>query len=331
MNKTKTKNLNNFNSIRTLKFDNEYVSNIIILNDKRLCSCSNVGKLIIYNNNNYNPDIIIDKNSLNFIGSNSYHTQLSNNNIVICSNDYLKGMIKIVKILQDNKYTTIQEIFLENYAVNKVLEFNGDKLITCCSEIKIWEKENNNYICSNTITISDDDIINILKINDKELVSCEEKHIKFLNIKNNFQLITHFEFEEKELFESRPTFTCSPNSMCLKDNYLFVGGRFYLSVLCFNIKNHQLIFCDEVKIFDIGYCIDNVNSIILLKNGNILVGCHEIESSRDYLIECKLENNEVIKANPKLGEHFSTILGMVELDNGIIISCSEDKTIKFWE
>ena len=48
-------------------------------------------------------------------------------------------------------------------------------------------------------------------------------------------------------------------------------------------------------------------------------------------MECKLENNEVVKANPKIGEHFSTILGMVELDNRIIISCSEDKTIKFWE
>ena len=48
-------------------------------------------------------------------------------------------------------------------------------------------------------------------------------------------------------------------------------------------------------------------------------------------IECKLENNEVVKANPKIGKHFSTILRMVELDNGIIISCSEYKTIKFWE
>ena len=155
--------------------------------------------------------------------------------------------------------------------------------------------------------------------------------LKFWDIKYNFQLINNYKFENDNSFTSTPTLTCSPNSMCLKDNYLFIGGRCYLSVLCFNIKNCQLIFCDEIDIFHPGYCIKDVNSIITLKNGNILVGCFENESLGYYLMECKLEKNKIIKANNEIGEHFDTIIGIVELDNGIIISCSEDKTIKFWE
>ena len=48
-------------------------------------------------------------------------------------------------------------------------------------------------------------------------------------------------------------------------------------------------------------------------------------------MECKLEKNKILKANNEIGEHFDTIIGIVELDNGIIISCSEDKTIKYLE
>ena len=98
---------------------------------------------------------------------------------------YPNGIFSLIKLLSNNKFYVIQEIFLDKYAINKVVEFNKDKLITCSyGDIKIWEKGNDNYIYSNTKKINDDESINILKIKENKLISCEEKSLYFgiLNI-----------------------------------------------------------------------------------------------------------------------------------------------------
>ena len=47
-------------------------------------------------------------------------------------------------------------------------------------------------------------------------------------------------------------------------------------------------------------------------------------------MECKFENNGKIKSTHKEVICSSSILGIIELDNGNIITCSEDNKISFW-
>ena len=60
-------------------------------------------------------------------------------------------------------------------------------------------------------------------------------------------------------------------------------------------------------------------------NGNILIGCYD-ENNKYSLIEYKYENNNLIKILSKDNAHSSHIWGLIEMNDGIIISCSEDKS-----
>lgn len=312
-----------YNIYKTLRNHKDTITNIIILKDKRLCSCSKDNTIIIYNKDNYNPDIIIKYSNENFILY-SYHIQLINNNILISFSNWTNGIFKIIQLLENNQYEIIQEIILNNYQIKKAIEFKENKLLLSSEDtIKLFIKNCNIYECYKEITIVDSDILyNILLIKENELVSCESKNVKFWNIdgNDNFQLITNYKSETE--------FACTFNSIYLNENFLFLGMRFD-SIICFNIKNHKLIFCDEIT-NEFGHCFEDIKSIIHLKNGNFLFGGFEKESFGYYLVECKFENNEVIKSTNTERRTNSIILGIIELDNGNIITFSDDNIISFW-
>ena len=78
---------------KTLNVHTNYVNNIIVLNDGRLCSCSSDQKMIIYNKN-YEIDLTI-KDNCNIY----YHSQLNNNDLISCCKDNtLKYIIYIILI-----------------------------------------------------------------------------------------------------------------------------------------------------------------------------------------------------------------------------------------
>ena len=64
-------------------------------------------------------------------------------------------------------------------------------------------------------------------------------------------------------------------------------------------------------------------------NGNILIGCCD-ENNKYNLIEYKYENNNLIKILSKDNAHSNNIFGLIEMNDGMIISCSSDNIIKYW-
>ena len=73
-------------------------------------------------------------------------------------------------------------------------------------------------------------------------------------------------------------------------------------------------------------------SMIKLSNGNILVGCFYKNNDYTSLIEYKYTNGNLIEINSNKNiRPIRDINPLIELGNGIIISCSSDKTIKFWK
>ena len=134
------------------------------------------------------------------------------------------------------------------------------------------------------------------------------------DIKNNFNEIKTLENIS----------TWGSNAMCMiNENILLIGGYSSNGIYIINTDNYQLI--SQIEKGKKSY----VYSIIELMNGNILVGCQD-ENSKYSLIEYKYENNTLIQLISKDNAHTSYILGLIEMDDGVIVSCSSDKKIKFW-
>ena len=190
------------------------VVNIILLSDGRISSCSIDGRINIYNKDTYQKDIMIDIFEFIF-----YHTQLSNDNIIVCCGLNNNNILRIYKIRDyaDLKYDLIQKLEGHNDWVWKVIEIEENKLASSSRDntIKIWEKNmpdffaENNYNCIKTITInnnSNDKPINIIKIKENELAafSYGDKLLKFFDIKNDFKEIANI----NNIING-----CDPNSM----------------------------------------------------------------------------------------------------------------------
>ena len=77
------------NNFQTLIIHNNFITNLILLDNNILCSCSTDGSIIFINANNYG---ILGK--IKEKAEIIYHTKLSNNNIILCCNN---GTIKIYK------------------------------------------------------------------------------------------------------------------------------------------------------------------------------------------------------------------------------------------
>lgn len=154
---------------------------------------------------------------------------------------------------------------------------------------------------------------NILQINENKLVSSAtiSNYIKFFDRKNNFEEIKTIQ---------NISVNCFWNSLeIFKENILLIGGSNNNGIYLIDTDNYQII-SNFLKNFEI-------YSIIKLKNGNILIGC---KSSDDYyLIEYKYDNNNLIKIKSKNKSHSNSIIGLLELKDEVIISCSCDRSIKF--
>ena len=311
--------LNNIQNNMNNKLENNFknlnikkpVYNIIILSDGRLCSCSSEN-INIYNKQNFDIDLQISDN-YGFI----FHTQLSNNNIISCCND------KTLKIydIKNNKPYLLYTLIGHNKKVLKIIEIKNKQLISCSADktMKIWEFKNNQYICINTLNISskDETDTNILKINDNKLISSayDDNIIKFWDIKNNFKEISTL---------NNIVVGSGRNSMIMfNDNILIIGGGFKLNgIYLINTDTYQLISQFHKNII-------YVSSVIQLLNGNILIGCCEV-GNKYSIIECKYENNNLIKLQSKEKAHTDCICGLIETNDRTIISCSSDNLIKFW-
>ena len=305
----KEKKYNIQNNYITLKNHKFSVEHLCILNDGRLSSSSADKSLIIYSKECIPMITIKDEEKIYF------HIQLKNGNILYGNHI---GEIKVIK-LNNNSYELIQKITGHSHSIKKVLELKDGKLISCSRDgtLKIWELVNGQYKCIKTITISDEIYtMNIVHVNDNEfalsvdILDC----VKFFESNKNYELIS----EIKEI-----KISMSNDSMCMtKEGILIVGSDLDGGIYLIDTLNHILI----AKILEDNIC--RVNSLIQLNNGNILAGGKY--EDKFSLVLFKIENNNLIEIEKNDEAHKESINCLVEKEDGTIISCSNDKTIKFW-
>lgn len=120
------------NNFIKLTIHNDYITNLILLDDNTLCSCSTDGNVIFFNTNNFEIVGIIKEN-IKII----YLEKLSDNNIILCCED---GSLKIYKEKEENSLNEISDI-AKFIAIGGTLLF-APKLTPDAIQLLFKNKEN---------------------------------------------------------------------------------------------------------------------------------------------------------------------------------------------
>ena len=306
-----------------LKYHKSQVSNLILLRDGRLSSCSIDGTIIIYKKHSFQIDQIIKgKSSIYF------HLQLNNNDLILC---YLIGQYSLFNIrmeiyeLNNKKFKLSQEIMREfpiyKYMyINKLFEIDDKTFVLCYKYryLKIYKKDiTNKYkkVFEKDIQPNSYNHLNILIINKSELASCVtgKRCIEFFDIKNKLEkiaIINNIHCSERK------------NSMLMvNDITLIVCGTQSNGIYLIDTENHITI-----KHIMQGFYF---SSMIKLLNGNILVGFKDI-NNKSGLIEYKYEKKELLEIKNVKEKKY--LYNLCDMKNGKIASLKKcSKKIKIWE
>ena len=182
------------------------------------------------------------------------------------------------------------------------------KTISCSSDcsIKIWKQFKDNYY-NIKIFNHNEQINSILLLENKNIfISSGEDGTKIWDLKN-YECI----------FYNKETFCGSWNGICIiDDDKIIVQGK--------NTKCLKVISINDKKIIHEIYNSINVWGLFFIKEKDlILVG----GNSKDILIYYK-DNYQLIKRIENA--HNKDINGFIQLNNGNILSYSDDRQIKSW-
>ena len=289
------------------------INYLYILKDGRLAVCLESGFLNIYNpREDFSLEICfqIHKKEISHI------IQLSNSNIVTCSWD---STIKIIE-LENEKYKIIQSLEEHDSYIDKVINPFENLLISISEDqfFKTWELDSitNKYYCTNTIRFQQiHSYCNIIQIQKYEFItsSVSERKIKFWDLRN---------LTEIKVIENISTNWSSQNMILINENLLMIGGSNFEGFYIINIKTRQLMLTIRGP--------SRVYSIIKNKNGNFISGLINgdgIPSIQIFKFDADFIN--IISEEKKA--HNDRIFSIVQFDNGIVVSGSEDNLIKFWK
>jgi len=295
-----------------------YVNSVIILSDKRLCSCSSDCSIKIFDISNSNFDLQIDM--LN-----------AHNDKIWCIEEIKKNILasggnKDIKIwnINNNDLSLILSIHsAHNDYLNKIIKLNNDEFASCARDgkIKIWSQSYKEKKCINAHTTY---VNSILKLKNNMLVSGSNGNqaLKFWNL-DNYTLIKSF----KNFYS-----TAYNNTLLEVDNVLFVGE-----------KEGIRIYSLEGNILSFFYQNSELNTVLSLCyiGNNIIIAGTTTGYIYMYQIIKKpfltLESINVIKNNLKAVEgidNFSySVSGLtfyIDHNKSFIISCSLNGEIKMY-
>ena len=343
----------------------DFITNLILLDDDTLCSCSTDGNAIFFNAYDFRVLGIIKEN-MGIV----YIEKLSDNNIILCLQD---GSLRIYKerienslnkisdiekfihiggillfgpkltpvldqLLFDNKpkiyisknYELLETLQGHQQTVCKVIEMSRNLILSSGldTKMKVWQKKDYNFACIKSLTVNDEigSSTNILKINENEIVSAA----------TNANYIIFWNINTLKEYKRISNIVCHWNRNSMKminRNTLFIGGDKYRGIYIIDVVNYQVT--SQIQ-------IDRtvaISAITILNNGNILIGCQKENQSEEEnisysysLIEYKYnsKNKTLTKVKSNKDAHTNIITGLIKLENNDIVSCGLDKTIKFW-
>ena len=281
---------------------------IHILQDGRLVSGDASNNIVIYNKKDFKSEITIKEPSYIM-----YLTQINNGALISLLSD---GSIKLYELLENNKYLMFQTIKEHSARVHKLrmLDKDDKRFMTCSDDctIKFFFKEKNYY--KHDYTFKDDIyIFNIIKTRDGE--------IAYLGYNSNGSFIKFYDLESRKIISSEKTKGLynglTDNLYKLNQTFLLVGAT--NSILIFDVNQHKQIREIESKNSSCITCFLKFDEKSLLSvdcSGNI----------KQWIID---EDNLILEKE-KCKAHEGQIRMIRKNINRLIITCSEDKSVKIW-
>ena len=263
---------------------------------------------IIYNQETFKPEITIKESSYTL-----YLTQLKNGSLASVLYD---GSINIYCLLENSKYLLLQKIKAHSCRVRKFRAFDDDNRFLTCSDdctIKFFFKEKKEY--KEDYTFKDEfPIYNVFITREGELVysgnnSNGSSFIKFYDMKSRIVISSS---KVKQLYNG-----LTDNLFKLCDTYLLVGAQ--NAILIFDVYQHQQI--REIESTNSG-CVTSF--LKLDKKCLLSVDCNG--NIKQWIID---EDNLILE-NRKNKAHEGQIRMIRRNREGLIITCSDDKSLKIW-
>ena len=284
----------------TLSNHTNFIYCLTLLKDKRLSSGSADNSIIIYNKENYKPDIIIKEH----INSVRCLTQLKNGILCSCSED---KTIKLFNI-QETQYKLIQTLYLHSATVNKIIEISDNYLVSCSDDSRIilyiyeYKQYKKDYLITNL-----NPVINLFQINQDQFVySTDNEMVVFFDLK---------ERKKKSIIENIST-SIFGNFCMISNDLLLIPEKNMISII--NVKEYKKV--NQINVSNISY----IRGVCIL-NSNTL-----ITSDNKTLVQWEINGNNLIFYSKKEETHDYPITVVLNLENGYIATASWDETIKIW-
>ena len=317
-NKDKDKNIDynkifeNFNIVnqtpknKLTNHGNNSIYTIIQLQDGRLASGGCDGSIIIYNQKTFEPEMAIKEH----IKSIYDIIQLKNGNLVSCSYDDKK--MNVYKINENNNYKLISQVDAgkdNNPRQIQELE-NGEIGLVAYNSIIFYLNINNKLDEDFNIKFNDNQIgqfYEMLPVKKGELVlSGGKDKIQFFEL-NSRKL--------KEIININRDIRWAPSKLLcmINERCLCVGGANKITLI--DIYNKNII--REIEESGTHRCLYKLNDNILLTGkGNDIT-------------QWKINDNNLTLVCKKEKAHQGSIREIIRFNN-LIISCSDDNSIKVW-
>ena len=281
-----------------------FVTSICLLKDNRLASASCDKVIHISDINTFEVKIILRGHK-----GGIYHvTQLLNGYLMSSSAD------KTIKLWEINKrfYQCIKTIKGHSHWVFKGIELSNSFLATCSHDhtIKIW-KGSHPYNCLKTLKEHEDSVYSILELKNKKILvsSGSDWKICFRKLKS---------FKCQKIISGIECCWSSGNLSELINGRIIVGGYDVLSII--NVSSYQI---ESTISLDLNNIIGSINLMTNLFDGTILCGCE-----KGQIIQIEIYEFKTLKIMNSA--HLGDIYGIILLEDGRLITCSADNSIKVW-
>ena len=282
---------------------------ILQLQDGRLASGGEDGAINIYNKETFKPELTINEHS-----NSVYHIiQLKNGNLISCSNG--EKTMNVYQLLENNNYKLLSQINVgkinQNYSPRKIRELENGQIGLVAQESIIFYLNINNQLDEDFKINKDDNQIgnyyNMIPVKPGELVICGNKDkIQFFEL--NSRKLKEIININRDIHWSPDNLLCMMNERCL-----CVGGTNKITL----IDVYQKSIIKEIEDQGVHFCLCKLNDNILLSG------------KENDITQWKISQNNLTLVSKKEKAHQGYIFQIIKFNN-LVISCSDDKSIKIW-
>lgn len=299
-NKPKKSNIkiSELNLIKTIQIHKQSVNKLIIIEDKRLATCSLDKKIRIFNLKTYECEIVINSHKDCVLDI----TLTEKGYILSSSNDCTMKLFEI----KNNHYQCLKTLRGHENSISKAIQLSNNRFCSCSSDqtIRIWES-NQPYECIKKITENTISVYSII----------ESKNKKYIIYTNDDKVLRFLDNKEYYLVKEIKNIDCSINNSLVEifENILIVTGKRIINIINISVLQVQstIIFPKYVNYID---------SIIYFYENYIC-------SANKMLIQFEPIQLKTIDFKKKV--HKDCVYNLISYENKIF-TCSYDRKVNIW-